>query len=134
MDVPLETAPLPKRCALHSAADAVAVCERCGAFACESCRRDVEGSALCASCQDRRLNRPPSAAAVLSLVLAALTPLGLLPGIAGGVIGARELKRIQAGQSPVTGEGYARLARALGAFSAAALVAIVLWAVARSLE
>ena len=64
-------------------------------------------------------------------MLALLGPVGLLPGIAGGVLGWRELKRIRSGEAPVSGEGYARLSQALGVLYAAALGLGVLSALAR---
>ena len=108
-------------CASHPEVEACAVCDRCGAFVCSSCRRELDGSALCVACEDRRKNRPPSPEAKASLVLALLGPLGLLPGIAGGVLAWRELERIRKGESPATGEGYCRLAQALGVLYALVL-------------
>jgi len=131
MDAAPEPTVLPQRCAVHSEMDACAVCDRCGAFLCEACRHTAEEKTICAACEDRRSNRPPSREAVVALVLAALGPLGLLPGLAGGLLGWRELGRIKRGESPASGEGYARLAQALGALYAVALVVIVLWALAR---
>jgi hypothetical protein len=123
--------PLPQRCAAHPEADSCAVCERCGAFLCEACRRTVDEKILCAACEERRSNRPPSREATVALILAALGPVGILPGLVGGFLGWRELKRIRDGASPASGEGWARLAQALGALYAVALVAVLLWALAR---
>jgi hypothetical protein len=131
MDVAPETEPAPRRCALHPEADACGVCDRCGAFVCEACRHPSGETTLCAACEDRRTNRPPSREASVALLLAGLGPLGLVPGLVGGFLGWRELGRIRRGEAPASGEGWARLAQALGALYAVALVALVCWAVAR---
>ncbi|MGC4118936.1 MAG: hypothetical protein QM765_31090 [Myxococcales bacterium] len=109
-------------CAAHPAAEACALCDRCGAFVCPACRRSVDGQVLCAACEDRRSNRPPSREAKASLVLALLGPLGLAPGIAGGILAWHELGRIRRGESPATGAGYCQLAQALGVLYALVLL------------
>ena len=118
----------PRRCALHRSSDAEEVCARCGAFLCAECRRPLEGALVCAGCEERRANRPPSGEANLALTLALLGFAGLLPGIVGGLLAWRELRRIRAGTAPTSSEGYARLACALGALYAVALAAALGWA------
>ena len=112
-----------RRCAVHPAVDARAVCSRCGAFVCEVCERVEGGVTTCAACVEREDNRPPSADAKVALVFALLMPFGLIPGLIGGVLGWRELARIKRGQSPKAGEGYVRLAVGLGVMALLGVIA-----------
>ncbi len=131
---PVATAAERRFCATHPEVEASDVCGRCGAFVCQPCRRESDGRVTCVACEERRKNRPPSPEAKASLVLALLGPLGLLPGIAGGVLAWRELERIRRGESPATGEGWCRLAQALGVLYALVLGLGVISALGRLLE
>ena len=111
------TAAEPGRCVVHDT-EASAICARCGAFVCERCHQPRADQLLCLACQERHANQPPSREALAALVLSLLGPLGIVPALLGGVLGWRELRRIRAGFAPESGEGYARLAQALGALFA----------------
>ena len=117
--------PVIRKCAVHAEVDARSVCSRCGAFVCEACERVFEGVTTCAACVEREDNRPPSREAVVAIVFAVLVPVGLIPGLIGGVLGWRELVRIRRGQAPRSGEGYARLAVGLGALALVAALAVI---------
>lgn len=101
-------------CAPHGAA-AIALCHRCGAFVCASCRRWQAEKPLCTRCV-QRLGDKPSSQATIALVIATVGFFGFLPGIPAVFLGRRELARIRACQAPAAGESIASLAQGLGWF------------------
>ena len=124
----------PSFCALHADDQACEDCIRCGAFACERCRRVIDGDVLCRLCAARKSNRPPSPQAKTALALAWLGFVGVLPGLVGGVLGWTERRRIARGDAPASGLGYAELARSLGIFYLCVLAVGMLWGLSRLLE
>ncbi|MBS2026362.1 MAG: hypothetical protein JST54_00540 [Deltaproteobacteria bacterium] len=64
-----------------------------------------------------------------ALIVALLMPFGLVPGLIGGMLGRHELSRIKRGESPKSGEGYARLALWLGVVAVVGLLALIAWTI-----
>jgi hypothetical protein len=117
----------PAACQLHHAA-ATGTCARCGAFACDACSRWQANQRLCAACFARLGERPSREANVALLFSTFGLCLGL-PGIAGLVLGVRELRRIRRGEAPAAGETNAELARNIGVVSLVMLALAAVWAV-----
>ena len=113
-------------CAHHPDVPAVATCRRCGNFLCGDCTELVGESPHCAPCvaflrQAARPSRVVQVALALNVVGLACLPCSLampLPtlvaGLAGVVLGMRELRRIARGEGSARGRNQARVTAALG--------------------
>ncbi|QSQ20855.1 hypothetical protein JY651_37355 [Pyxidicoccus parkwayensis] len=134
------SAPGGARCASHPDVAAVATCARCGGFLCGDCTEVVGESPYCEPCvgmsrREARPSRVVQAALGLNLLGIACLPcwLGLpLPtlvaGVAGFVLGLRELRRIHRGEGPERGRAQARVTLLLGVLN------LVLFSVGSSSE
>lgn len=111
-------------CGPHGA-PSVALCYRCGAFVCSSCRRWQAEKPLCTGCV-QRLGEKPSAQATIALAVATVGFCGFLPGIPAVFLARRELRRIRECQAPAAGESLATLAQGLGWFHVIAFAATLL--------
>ncbi|MCP3136384.1 hypothetical protein [Pyxidicoccus xibeiensis] len=117
------------RCGIHPEMAAVATCARCGTFLCGDCTEVVGESPYCAPCLDvLRKSAKPSWVVQVALGLNVLgvaclpcsmaLPLpSLVAGLAGVLLGSRELRRIRDGHGPERGITQARVARGLGYFN-----------------
>ncbi|MFP2928591.1 hypothetical protein ACLESO_26030 [Pyxidicoccus sp. 3LG] len=126
------------RCGAHPDLAAVATCARCGTFLCGECTEVLGESPYCAPCIEvLRRSAKPSRVVQVALVLNVLglaclpcslaLPLPtLVAGLAGVVLGSRELRRIRGGQGPERGRTQAQVVRALGSVN---LVLSVAWLV-----
>ncbi len=119
-------------CATHPERTADATCDRCGLFTCADCRKAYQGRPLCLPCHAALWKEKPSTRAVIALAFGFIGFLGFLPGLVALYLGQRELKAIQAGESPPSGEGFATMARDLGYLHAAMLAGILMVWAARS--
>ncbi|MFL5318708.1 MAG: DUF4190 domain-containing protein [Myxococcaceae bacterium] len=125
------------RCAVHPDAPAVELCQRCGNFVCGDCLELVEGVPYCTSCFKRSVSGSASKQAVAALVFSIIgLNCGFLPGIAGLVLGMRELRAIELNQSPAAGKSVAKAARTIGVINIVllglAVVGFLIWRVGRS--
>lgn len=129
------------RCASHPDVAAVATCARCGNFLCGDCTELVGESPSCAPCvavrrREAKPSRVVQVALALNVVGLACLPCSLalpLPtlvaGLAGVVLGARELRRIRRGEGAERGRTQAQGGLALGGLNLALSVAwlVALW-------
>ncbi len=118
--------PTGAACAHHPDVSAVATCMRCGTFLCGDCTELVGESPCCAPCvallrKEARPSRVVQVALALNVVGLACLPCSLalpLPtlvaGLAGVVLGMRELRRIARGEGAERGRNQARVTAALG--------------------
>ena len=119
------------RCASHPDVAAVATCARCGSFLCGDCTEVVGESPYCAPCvvllrREARPSRVVRTALALNVVGLGCLPCSLalpLPtlvaGVAGLVLGTRELRRIRRGEGPERGRTQAQVVLWLGALNVA---------------
>ncbi len=95
-------------CVAHP--DAVArPCGRCGTFRCDAC---LDRAGLCTGCADRQ---QPSALAIASALVGALSFCGFVWGVIAIVLAAIELGRIARGSAPARGADWAKAGLTLGA-------------------
>lgn len=125
------SAPGGARCATHPDVAAVATCARCGSFLCGDCTDVVGESPYCAPCvvllrREARPSRVVQGALALNVLGLACLPCSLalpLPslvaGVAGLVLGTRELKRIRRGDGPERGRVQAQVTLGLGVLNVA---------------
>jgi len=129
-------------CATHPDLTAVATCARCGGFLCGDCVELAGETPYCAACvvvlrREARPSRVVQVALALNVVGLACLPCSLalpLPtlvaGLAGVVLGTRELRRIARGEGAERGRSQARVTTVLGWVNlglAAAGLAVVFW-------
>jgi hypothetical protein len=127
------------RCATHPDVAAVATCARCGSFLCGDCTEVVGESPYCAPCvvllrREARPSRVVQGALALNVVGLACLPCSLalpLPtlvaGVAGLVLGSRELRRIRRGEGAEKGRTQAQVVVALGALNGVLSGLWLLW-------
>ncbi|WIG94534.1 hypothetical protein KGD87_29035 [Myxococcus sp. SDU36] len=118
--------PVGAVCATHPDAAAVATCTRCGGFLCGDCTELAGEAPYCAPCVAvlRREARPSRVIRVaLALNVAGLVCLPcslalplptLVAGLAGVVLGLRELRRIARGEGAERGRTLAWVTTGLG--------------------
>ena len=116
-------------CATHPTVAAVDACERCGSYVCGECLEFTNDAVRCKDCFARDRQKP-SNRAIWALVLSVVgIQCGLLPGIAGLILGTQELAAIERGEAPTSGKSLARGAQIIGAIDVGLLI-IALLAVA----
>ncbi|ATB44936.1 hypothetical protein [Corallococcus macrosporus] len=129
-------------CATHPDVAAVATCARCGTFLCGDCLELAGETPYCAPCvgvlrREARPSRVIQVALALNVAGLACLPCSLalpLPtlvaGLAGVVLGLRELRRIARGEGAARGRTQAQVTAALGWLNlalASGWLAVVLW-------
>jgi|CXWL01.1.fsa_nt_gi hypothetical protein len=121
--------PPDSTCPDHPDRAAVDICVRCGRFLCGACVTSRAAKVMCKGCASRPFDRseePFPPLAVMSVVMGVLG-LGVLPlGWAAGLIGHRQLNRIQRGDVAERGELAYQWARGLGVMSVTITVVLLL--------
>ncbi|MCP3100951.1 hypothetical protein LZ198_18930 [Myxococcus sp. K15C18031901] len=112
-------------CPRHPQRAAEGTCSRCGTFVCEECRQRRSRRTFCVDCSVREAHEGPSPRARLALKFSTAGFLGFVPGLAGLVLGMKELAAIRRGEAPVAGEPMAVVARNVGWFHLVMLLLVV---------
>lgn len=123
-------------CAHHPGVSAIGVCTNCGRAMCGDCRMEIGGRLLCRTCVSMGAGLPkrpagasagPSATAITAFVLSVTGLFICLTGIPGFVLGLAELKKINRGESPMEGRGFALAAAIIGGIIAGVTALVIVF-------
>lgn len=124
-------------CASHPGVGAIGVCTNCGRAICGKCRMELGGKLLCRTCVSMgagvTMPKPagaptgPSGVAITAFVLSVVGFFFCITGIPGFVMGISELKKINRGESPAAGRGFALAAAIIGGIMTGILALLVLF-------
>ncbi len=114
------------RCAVHPALPAVAVCERCGSYACIDCHRLVEDRAVCAGCVSRVRRGDYGSWVAIASGICAFLGLGCAPLAPLAIaMAAFDLGRIATKTAPKGGLKVDLIAIAIGALGTIVWIAVI---------
>lgn len=110
------------RCAVHPAAQATTLCERCGSYACVDCTVCSDEAVLCATCARRFAGGRYGSWLAIGAGILGFLGLGCAPaGPAAVLIAAFDLTRIATRRSPKGGVALNAMGLVLG------VVGTILW-------
>lgn len=120
-------------CYYHPGTPATGVCQGCGNAICADCRMQMQGRLLCRTCVSRGVGlvKPagegPSTIAIVAFVLSIVGLSNCATAVPGMILGIMELKKINRGESPEKGRGFALAAAIIGAVLTGLLVIVLLF-------
>lgn len=124
-------------CAFHPGIGAIGVCTNCGRAICGECRMELGGKLLCRTCVSMGAGIPvtkpvrapagPSGVAITAFVLSVVGFFFCITGIPGFVMGLSELKKINRGESPVAGRGFALAAAIIGGIMTGLIALLIIF-------
>lgn len=120
-------------CYYHPGTPAAGVCTQCGNAICSQCRMQIQGKAVCRACvaKGAGLARPasegPSTMAIVAFVLSIVGISNCATAVPGMILGIIELKKINRGESPEKGRGFALAAAIIGAVLTGLLAILLLF-------
>lgn len=118
-------------CYYHQGTAAVGVCQGCGNAICGQCRMEMQGKVYCRSCVSRGIGlgkqtgEGPGTMAIVAFVLSIVGVSNCATAIPGMILGIVELRKINRGESPEKGRGFALAAVIVGAVLTGLLVLAV---------